>query len=755
MQETAPTVGNAFTKYYKFLPSLYPQKRVMTISLSIMTLLLALLYAPGSVSASNVRTEVLRSVAANNAVLSNKNDLARTGEFSNETTLTTSNVNSTQFGKRVSYPVDGQVYAEPLYVPNLTINGVVHNVVIVATENDSIYAFDADQTSPGAPLWRKSFLKSGVTVVSSTAVSCTDIKPQYGITSTPVIDSGSNTMYLVANTMENGVNTYRLHAVDITTGLDRAGSPTIIKASSPGSGAGSVKGVITFNPIVEGQRGGLLLINGHVYIDFASHCDNGAYHGWIMSYNTSNLQQTGVYNSTREGNQGGIWEAGEGITSDGGNNIYVMTGNGNFNKNTGGNSLGDSFIKLNISNGGFKVVDYFTPFNQACLDAADKDLGSSGTILLPGGELLGSGKEGRIYVLNQSNLGGYHTITNPCSNLSRTNVDQIVQEAGPNTAKGGIWGTPAFWNGGSNGQYVYTGGVGDHLRAFTFSNGKISLPSSSMSPESFGFPGANPVISSNGTMPGTGIVWALGNGGVLYAYDATDLSKELYTSKQNAARDSLGSYTKFSVPTIANGEVFAGTQDHLVIYGILGPSGPATYNNIGVSNDSNPTSANFDGGGRSYSQQALSGAGLNQGSPFSFNGVTFTWPNVPSGSADNYVAQGQTINFTSNSGNTKLAFLGSSNNGPFTATATITYSDNTTASFTLSFSDWTLNGGKSAILAADLNAATMSYRNSPTGKQATPTHLFYTDTNIDSTKIVKSITLPNTGHLHIFAIGSK
>jgi hypothetical protein len=343
---------------------------------------------------------------ANSAVTTYRNDNARSGQYSNETILNTANVNQSQFGKRVSYPVDGQLYAQPLYVPNLSIGGSVHNVVFAATENDTVYAFDADQTSAVAPLWKTSLLPSGATAVPFAAVSCGDMQPIIGITGTPVIDPSTNTMYVVAYSDEGGNLVYRLHALNITTGQDKS-PPIVIQGSVPGTGAGSSGGTVSFDPRVERQRVALTLVNGKVYIAFASFCDNGNYHGWIFSYsyNGSSFQQVNAYNDTPNGIQGGIWGGDGALVADSSGNLYFTSGNGTFDASSGGPDVGDSFVRLN---GSLQRQDYFTPFNQACLSQGDVDLGSGGALLIPGANvLIGAGKEGRPYVVSTTNMGGY------------------------------------------------------------------------------------------------------------------------------------------------------------------------------------------------------------------------------------------------------------------------------------------------------------------------------------------------------------
>jgi hypothetical protein len=585
---------------------------------------------------------------ANTAVTTYKGNSLRTGQYPNETILTTSNVTVALFGKRVSYPVDGYVYAQPLFMPNVTIAGAIHNVVFVATQHNSVYAFDADQTNAVAPLWQTSFIDPahGITTVSPNDIQCNDIVPEVGITGTPVIDASANTLYVVAKTKENGHVVQRLHALDITTGKDLPGSPVLIQASVPGSGAGSANGVVRFDPLRENQRSALLLLNGVVYIAWASHCDNDPYHGWIIGYRATTLQQVpAVYNTSPNGTRAGIWQSGGGLAAESTGFIYFATGNGTFDLNSGGHDAGDSIVKLSTQNNALFSVDYFAPFNQACLNVADADLGSGGVLLLPSpAELICIGKEGRVYVINRNHMGGYTTIANPCANQNLTTVDKVLQELPPGTIVGGIWSTPAYWK-GPTGEFVDTVGTRDHVKAFKLTNGRLSTSPSSQSTETFTYPGGNPVVSSNGTAAGTGILWTIDPGAILRAYDATNLAKELYNSGQNSSRDGLGSYVKFSVPTVANGKVFVGTQNSLVVYGLL----ESLYNNVGTSDDSNPKAANYDGGGFSYSAQALQAVGIAPGKPIVYNNVTFTWPNRAAGLTNNYEAHGQTIPITAES----------------------------------------------------------------------------------------------------------
>ncbi|GCE18892.1 hypothetical protein [Dictyobacter kobayashii] len=758
------------------------KRRILLIAISF---LLLFGVAGGSFLALNlVHLGAAHAASSASAVTTYKGNNARLGQYSNETTLHTGNVSVNQFGKRVTYPVDGQVYAEPLYLPNITINGTSHNVVFVETEHDSIYAFDADQTTPTAPLWQTSFLSTGVTPASNLDVSCNDMVPEIGITSTPVIDSTSNTLYLVALTKENGSLVYRLHALDITTGQDKPGSPTIISGSVTGTGRGSVGGKVAFNPQYERQRSALLQVNGQVYVAFASFCDVGSYHGWIMSYGyneTAGFQQTHIYNNTPDGVGGGIWGGNGALAADSTGNIYTVSGNGDFNLNTGGKNAGDSFVKLNPD---LSTASYFAPFNQLCLQQADADLGSGGPILIPNtNEIIGAGKEGRVYVIDRNNMGQFTadpTLNcNSAAEKNRVNVDKIHQELPPNTI-GGMYSTPVYWNG-----TVYFTGVNDHTKAFTynFSTNTLNTTPSAQTPESFKFTGGDAVLSSNGTNVGTGILWAIDPLGILRAYDASNISNEIYNSSQNSTRDGLDSYVKFTTPTVANGEVFVGTKTSLNIYGLLKgtpqptptatttgtvtptptptgtpTSGGAVFNNAGISDDTNPGAANFDGGHRSYSAQELRNNGINAGDNTFYNKMVFTWPDITTGSPDNYVAQGQTVNVTPVNGANILGFLGSSSGGPTYGTAVINYTDGSHQSFFLGFSDWTLGGGNAPVSFGNGKMATLNYRNSATGFQTVTNYIFYADVLMQSGKTVQSVTLPTTttgGLLHVFAISTK
>jgi outer membrane protein assembly factor BamB len=544
------------------------------------------------------------------SVTTHHNDVGRTGQNLNETTLTTSNVNVNQFGKLFSCPVDGYIYAQPLYVAQVTISSTTHNVVYVATENNSVYAFDADS---GTQLWHVNL----GTPVPSTDIASTykDLTPVIGITGTPVIDPGSSTLYLVAKTKDTSNSTYHqnLHALDITTGVEKPGSPVEITASVSGNGSGSSGGTVAFQPLYQLNRPGLLLLNGEIYIAFGSHGDIGPYHGWVLAYNASTLAQTAVFNTTPNGSEGAIWQGGQGLVADVAN-IYFMTGNGTFNASAGGTDYGDSVVKL-ATLSGLSVSDYFTPDNQGALNQSDLDLGSGGPILLPQTtSIVGGGKDGILRLIDTASMGGYN---------SSFNAD--VQEF--QATSGIIMIGPVYWNSPSNGPVLYLWGPGDHLKAFEFLNGSFQttpISQSSMTSPSGNSNAAALSLSANASTSGTGIVWASvsysGDSnqqtvpGILRAFDATNLSTELWDSKQNVARDDVGNYAKFAPPTIANGKVYLATfSNQLLVYGLLPPP---VLSLISIS----PTAGRTTGG----TAVTIKGTGFQSGATVTFGGNAAT-----------------------------------------------------------------------------------------------------------------------------------
>lgn len=490
------------------------------------------------------------------------NDNARTGQNLQEYALTTATVNSSTFGMLFSCPVDGYIYAAPLYVANLNVGGQTRNVVFVATEHDSVYAFDADSSSC-VQLWYTSFLSSGVTTVPPADTGETsDLIPEIGITSTPVIDPSTNTIYVVPKTKEtvgSGCSSgspcyvHRLHALDLATGAEKFGGPVVVSAPN-------------FVPLFHLQRPALMLNNGTVYISFGSHGDNNTYQGWLMAYNATTLAQQWIWCSTDPtsgNNQGAIWGSGNGPALDASGNIYVETANGYFD---GIVNFSDSVVKLSPAG---TMLDYFTPFDQAVMGQNDIDLGSSGPIILP--DSVGSaatphvmiitGKVGVVYLLDQTNLGQYN---------AAANQDLGEVDVGFNTTnfEGGFYGQPAYWNGN-----IYTIIVGDSLRQYPISNGAISTVSSSNSSNTFTFRGAGPVVSASGIT--NAIVWvaditAYQTSGavILDAYDATNVASVLYSSPSSGS-GAAAVATKFTVPTVANGKVYVGGQLAFTVFGLL------------------------------------------------------------------------------------------------------------------------------------------------------------------------------------------
>ncbi|MGA8606935.1 MAG: chitobiase/beta-hexosaminidase C-terminal domain-containing protein [Candidatus Sulfotelmatobacter sp.] len=506
------------------------------------------------------------------------NDNSRTGQNKQETILTPASVNSNQFGKLFSVSVDGYVYAQPLYLSNVNIGGGTHNVLYVATEHDSLYAIDADQ---GTVYWQISLIPSGgSTVNSSSDLACGDLVPEVGITGTPVIDTSTGTIYLVAKTKVSGSLIQYLHAIDVVTSLEKFGGPALIQGTVPGTAADGNGTTVSFSPHFENQRAGLLLVNGHVVIGWSSHCDTSPWHGWIMSYSASTLAQEAAFNTSADGSAGGVWMSGGGLAADSNGNIFFATGNGTWNGTT---DYGDSIVKLGPPSGGnFPVLDYFTPYNQSSLAGGDTDVASGGLVLLPtlpsGQQLLAQmGKEGKMYVIDINNMGKYCVnAVPPC----RGSDPNIVEEIPGATA--GVWGTPTYWNGS-----LYWGAAGagtpDNLKAFSFNandSGLISTSPTSESLRTFSFSSPSPSISASGNT--NGILWGLDNSAygytcigdancqMLYAYDATNLANMLYNSSQAPNnRDVPGGAVKFSTPTIANGKVYVGSQRKISAYGTI------------------------------------------------------------------------------------------------------------------------------------------------------------------------------------------
>ena len=526
--------------------------------------------AGSAISNSVILTVNAAAPATTTDVLTYHNDIARTGQNLTETTLTTSNVTSAKFGKLGFYSVDGLVDAEPLYasnviVPNNGTNNGTHNVLVVATENDSVYAFDADS---GATIWQLSMLKSGET--ASDNRGCGQVTPEIGVTSTPVIDRtrGPNgAIYVVAMSKDGSGNYHqRLHALDLALGTELFSGPVDIQATYPGTGDNSNGTDVVFDPAQYKERSALLLLNGVIYTGWASHCDIRPYTGWIMGYTESTLAQTSVLNVTPNGNEGAIWMAGAGLAADSSGNIYFLDANGDFDTtlNSSGfpsdGDYGNAFMKLSTSSG-LAVADYFEMDNGVAESGSDTDLGSGGMIVLPdltdgsGNTLhlaVGAGKDSNLYLVNRDSMGKFSS--------NNSNIYQELAGALP----GGVFAMPAYFN-----NVIYYGSVGSPIQAFTITNAQLSTSATAQTPTSFGYPGATPSVSANGTS--NGVVWAVENNSpaVLHAYNATNLN-ELYNSNQASnGRDQFGAGNKYITPTIVNGKVFVGTTNGVAVFGLL------------------------------------------------------------------------------------------------------------------------------------------------------------------------------------------
>ena len=497
-------------------------------------------------------------------VLTYHNNNARTGFDNKETTLTLSNVNSTTFGKLFTVPADGLVDAEPLYLSSVSISGITHNLLIVATEHDTVYAYDADT---GTNLWQITTLKSGET--TSDKRSCSQVQPEIGITSTPVIarpKTGNPVIYVVAMSKDGSGNYHpRLHALDATNGTELHNGPVDIAAQYPGTGDNSSGGFVIFDPAQYKERAGLLLIGNTVYLAWASHCDFRPYTGWIMGYNASTLAQTTVLNVTPNGNEGAIWGSGAGMAADNTGNIFLLDANGVFDTtlNSSGfpenGDYGNAFLHL-TTKGGLAVADYFEMYNEQSENNFDTDLGSGGTLLVSEKDktgkvwqlAVGAGKDSNLYVIDRTNMGKFNTKSN--------NIYQELAGALP----GGIWSMPAAFN-----NNLYYGPVSSPILKFQFMNAKLHTTATAKTSNSFAYPGATPSISANAGQ--NAIVWASENTNpaVLHAYNAQSLV-ELYNTNQAANdRDHFGAGNKYITPMIANGKVYVGTTNGVGVFGLL------------------------------------------------------------------------------------------------------------------------------------------------------------------------------------------
>jgi hypothetical protein len=552
----------------------------MMKKLEILILLITLFLSCRKETVNNSNT-VIPPVSWSASVLTQHNDNTRAGLNDNEKILTTANVNTKQFGKLLTLSVDDEVYSQPLVFNNLAIGTVKHNVVFIATVNNTIYAFDGDD---GSLYWEKNFTAMGMRPPNVEDISnlinmpYTDFTYNFGIVGTPVIDSLSQTIYFVARSTD-GTKFYQyLHAVNIVNGNEQSGSPVLINASVTGTGDGNVNNVVSFDPFFNNQRQGLTLVKGVVYITYSSHGDIGYYHGWVLGYNAQTLQQLFVYNDTPDGEDGGIWESGMGMAADVQGNLYLTTGNGTVGTSSGSpndpspdpadlTNRGESALKLIPSGSTLIVSSYFTPSNYVDLNINDNDYGSMGTLLIPNSSYYFTGcKDGNLYLLNRDNMGGYSSSSN--------NVQQTIP------ILGSLHCQPAYYKGRSK-EFVYVWSEEDQLRALPFDRSSntfsgIQILSNAFGPS--GESGAELSVSANGTVDGTGIVWAsyaksvnaedVTGQGILKAFDANDVTKELWNSGKNS-NDNPGNFAKFSAPTIANGHVYLATfSNQVVVYGL-------------------------------------------------------------------------------------------------------------------------------------------------------------------------------------------
>jgi hypothetical protein len=509
---------------------------------------------------------VLLPLAVHAQVTTSQYNNARTGATLQEKILTPRNVNPRKFGKLFSLPVDGNVYAQPLYLPHLVMPGAdVHDVVFIATEHDSVYAFDA-AGKPPKPLWRVSFIegRNNVTTVSASDAGCPFINPEVGITSTPVIDPQSGTLYVLARTKEkdaSGTDRFyqRLHALDVLNGNEKFGGPVPIRGSVTSKSRslfGLFAEAVPFLTLHENPRAALLLDHGRVYLTWGYSCDNRPYHGWVMAYDAQTLKQLGIFNTSPDSSDSGIWQSDTGPAADENGNVYAVTGNGVFNAASGGRDYGDTILKIGLDGTGLAVKDYFTPFDQAALNRDDADLGSGGPLLIPqqpGSKeqlLVAGGKSGEIYVLNRDALGKFNASDN-------RNALQTIRVGG------GIFSAPAYWNG-----HLFYLSHDDALKDFAVQGNRLSSQPVAVAPSSRNT-GATPAVSANGSKDG--IVWVIETGGmaVLRAYDVANVATGLYDSRASGDRDRTAAGLQFVIPTIAGGRVYVPAAGEVDVFGLL------------------------------------------------------------------------------------------------------------------------------------------------------------------------------------------
>jgi len=486
-------------------------------------------------------------------VLTANYDNQRTNSNLHETVLNQSNVTTGSFGKIGYFPLDGEIYTQPLYVSGIQIAGATHNVVYVATMHNSVYAIDADTPSSTTALWHVNFGPS----VPSSVLNFTDILPEVGVLGTPVIDLSKQIMYMVSDTLEGGLPVYRLHALSLADGTEQLNGPVVITATVTGHGGGAVAGKLVFEPGIHLQRPGLALANGLLYIAFGSRADMDGFHGWLMSYDATTLAQVSVVSTTPDGFGASIWQAGRAPAFDANGNIYVATGNGDFD---GSVNFGESVLKF--SGADLTLLDWYTPDTWSALNANDKDLGSGGVILIPNSnQLVASGKSGDLFVIEGNSMGHLGP--------KITSTVQNIQANQTGTFDMALWNNPS-------GPILYVQEFRGNLDAYQVVNGKISGTKLTEAVAATQTNFAGITISGNPSTPASAIVWhttadntTSQQPGTLHAYDASNLSHELWNSNLVPA-DALGRFAKFVPPTVANGKVFVPTfSDELVIYGLL------------------------------------------------------------------------------------------------------------------------------------------------------------------------------------------
>ena len=506
-----------------------------------------------STSETDDSTSTESALASNVNVVTQHNDNDRSGANLSEQTLTTQNVTAAKFGKLFERAVDGQIYAQPLYVGG--VNG--KNVVYVATEHNSVYAFDADSATAAAPLWKVSL---GPAMPAQDTGGCQDLTPEIGITATPTIDLASKTIYVSAKTKEAGGpgphHFYKLHALDLATGQPKRPA-VVVNPSFAGHGAGNAGGTLHFDARLQLNRPGLLMAQGKIWLAFGGQCDINPYHGWVVAYDAATLAPAGTWVNTPDGERGGIWQGGVGLSADSAGGVYAASGNGSFD---GQKNLGGGITRLTSQNGGIAVTSFFSPGNIQSLNQQDLDVGGTGPLLIPGTQLLVTGgKQGFFYVVDREHMGG-----------SSPNDGQIVQKIKLTNAE--AWGGPAFWQ-RARGSRMYVWGKDDHLKSFGFNGATFdATPVVNGSTPTRGARGGQVSLSANGEQAGTGIVWAThpnDTTGFVAAYDADDITHQLWRSDARPS-DTLGAHAKFAAPTIAHGRVYVPTfSNKLVVYGLL------------------------------------------------------------------------------------------------------------------------------------------------------------------------------------------